>query len=127
MRATKRKSAPIDDDDRLTPEQERDLEYSITQGDAGLTYGPFGAKGLSMQTFFKGTRRIRSVTIQVPTVLLTYLRKDAKRFNLTVEELIALIVETHQYKDQDRQLILLAIEAALPQRSANRSRRRGGR
>jgi hypothetical protein len=108
----KRKSQPIDGNDRLTPDQERDLAFSIVQGDAGLTYGPFGKKGLSLQTFLKRSKRTRSVRVQIPSVLFTYLKQEAERFGMTVEELMVTILETHQFKDRDRQMIMLAVDRA---------------
>ena len=74
MSIMKRKSAPIDDD-RLTPEQEQGLAYGIAQGDAGLSYGPFGKTDLSMQTFMKLTKRTRGVNIRIPAVLFNYCKR----------------------------------------------------
>jgi hypothetical protein len=108
----KRKSQPIDDDDRLTPDEERGLTYSIAQGDAGLTYGPFGKSGLSLQAFLQRSKRTRHLSIRVPTVLFTYLKQETKRFGMTVEELMVTVLETHQFKDRDRQMIMLAVDHA---------------
>jgi hypothetical protein len=114
----KQRLRPLDDDDRLTPEEERGLAFGIAQGEAGLTYGPFEKGGLSMETFFKRSRRSCGVNIRIPTVLFDYLKHEAKRFGMTAEDLIATIVNTHQFKDQDRQLIMLAVERAPPKRPA---------
>jgi hypothetical protein len=54
-----------------------------------------------METFLKRSKRTRRVNIQIPGVLFDYLKREAKRFGMTAEELIATIVETHQFKDQD--------------------------
>src|SRR5258708_36832286 len=108
----KRKSQPIDDDDRLTPDQERGLAYSIAQGDAGLMYGPFEKKGLSLQTFLKRSKRTRRVSVRIPAVLFAYLKQEAKRFGMTPEELMVTILETHKFKDRDHQMIMLAVERA---------------
>jgi hypothetical protein len=120
--AMKRKSQPIDDDDRLTPDQERGLAYGIAQGDAGLTYGPFETKGLSLQTFLNRSKRTRRASIRIPAVLFTYLKQEAKRFGMTGEELMVAILETHQFKNQDRQLILLTLDRAFTKRPGARSR-----
>lgn len=108
----KRKSQPTDDVERLTPDQERKLAYGVAQGDAGLTYGPFGGKGLSLETFLKRSKRTRRVSIRVPAVLLSYLNQEAKRFGLTPEELMVVILETHQFKDRDQKMIMLAVDRA---------------
>ena len=104
---------PTDDDDRLTPKEERSLAFGIAQGDAGLTYGPFQKGGLSLQAFMKVSRPTRRVSIRIPAVLYEYLQTEAKRFGMRPGELMSTIVETHQFKDRDRQLILLAVEAAV--------------
>src|SRR5580704_19422968 len=112
----KRRFQPIDEDGRLTPDEERGLAQSIAQGDAGLTYGPFEKKSLSLQTFLKRSKRTRRASIRIPAVLFTYLKQEAKRLGLTPEELMVAILETHQFKNQDRQLILLAIDRASTKR-----------
>src|SRR5437762_12292185 len=117
----RRKFQPINDDDRLTPDQERGLEHGIAQGDAGLTYGPFEKRGLSLQTFLKRSKRTRRASIRVPAVLFTYLEQEAKRFGMTAEELMVAILETHHFKNQDRQLILLALDRASTKRAGAKS------
>jgi hypothetical protein len=119
----KRKSQPIDGDDRLTPDEERGLAYGIAQSDAGLTYGPFAKSGLSLQAFLKRSKRTRHVSIRVPMVLFTYVKQEAKRFGMTVEELMVTILETHQFKDRDRQMIMLAVDRASRGHTAARRRR----
>src|SRR5437016_6012062 len=113
----KRKSQPIDDE-RLTPEQERGLAFSIAQGDAGLTYGPFDLKALSFKRFLKRSKRTRRVSFRIPEILFDYLAAEAKRFGMTTGELMRTILETHQFKDHDRQLILLAIDAVAQRKTA---------
>jgi len=61
------------------------------------------------------------LSISIPEILSKHLKKEAKRFDMGPEELIATILQTHQFKDEDRQLILLAIEVA---RSTKKKRRR---
>jgi hypothetical protein len=116
----KRKSQPIDDNDRLTPDQERGLAYSIAQGNAGLTYGPFEKGGISLQTFLTRTEQLRRVAIEIPAVLFDQLKRDGKRFGMTPEELMVTILKTHQFKDRDRQMIMLAVDRASRDRAAKR-------
>ena len=118
----KRKIQPIDDDDRLTPDEERGLAYGIAQGDAGLTYGPFEENGLSLRTFLKRSKRTHRANIRIPSVLFTYLKQEAKRFGMTAEELMVAILETHQFKNQDRQLILSALDRTSTKRTNAKSR-----
>ena len=105
----KKRSSPIDDDDRLSPEEERGLRYSMAQGDAGLTYGPFGKGWRSFEAFLKLTRQKRGVSLRLPAVLVDYLTTEAKRFGMTAPELMAVILQTHQFKNQDSQLIIMAV------------------
>jgi hypothetical protein len=103
-------STPIDDD-RLTPEEERSLAFAVAQGKAGLSYGPFEKGRLSLRAFMKARERTRRVSIRVPAILHEYLQTEANRFGMTSGDLIATILQIHKFKDQDRQLILLAIGA----------------
>lgn len=105
----KPKQSHIDDDDRLTPEEERGIAFGIAQGEAGLTYGPFGKGDISLSRFLKRQEATHRVNLRIPTVLFDYLTREAKRFGMTVSELMTTIIETHQFKDQDRQLILMAV------------------
>jgi hypothetical protein len=107
-----RKSSPPIDDDRLTPEEERSLAFGVAQGNAGLTYGPFEKRGLSLRAFMKARERTRRVSIQVPAILYEYFQTEANRFGMRSGEFMATILQIHKFKDQDRQLILLAIDAA---------------
>ncbi len=66
-----------------------------------------------MQVFMKVSRPTRRVSIRIPVVLYEYLQTEAKRFGMRPGELMSTIVQTHQFKDRDRQLILLAVEAAV--------------
>jgi hypothetical protein len=114
--------APIDDD-RLTPENERSLAFGVAQGKAGLTYGPFEKGGLSWRAFMKARERTQRVSVRIPAVLLEYLQTEAKRFGLKPGELMSCILETHQFKDQDRQLILLAVDpSASNKRKSSKSK-----
>jgi hypothetical protein len=113
-------SAPINDD-RLTPEEERQIGFGIAQGEAGLTYGPFEKGGLSMPAFMKACERKRRVSIRIPDVLYEYLQAEAERLGMRPGELMTTILETHQFKDRDRQAILLAVDAA---RTTRRKRSR---
>ena len=99
------------------------MAHSIAQGDAGLMYGPFEKKSLSLQTFLKRSKRTRRASIRIPAVLFTYLKQEAKRFGMTAEELMVAILETHKFKDRDHQMIMLAVERApLGRAAAVRSR-----
>jgi len=121
-------STPIDDDDRLTPKEERRLGCSIAQSKSGLNYGPFESGGLSLRAFMKACKRTRRVSIRIPAILYEYLQAEGKRFDMRPGELMATILQIHQFKDRDRQLILLAVEAAASRKStesrAARPRRR---
>lgn len=41
-----------------------------------------------------------------------YLQTEAKRFDMGPGEFMATILQIHQFKDRDRQLILLAVDVA---------------
>ena len=111
-RAKVQRTAPHKDEDDLTPAERRDLARSIKIGqaqlDAGLSYGPFDA-AKSILPLIKAGRRTRPLTLQVPSVLLTYLDREAKRLGMTLEELVVTILKTHRFADRDAQLITLAI------------------
>lgn len=106
----KRKSSTPIDDDRLTPEQETALAFSIVQSKAGLTYGPFEKGGLSLRAFTKVHEGSRRVSIRIPAILHEYLQTEAKRFGMRPGELMSCTLQIHQFKDRDRQLILLAVD-----------------
>ena len=114
-----RKSSTPTDDDRLTPEDERSLAFSVAQTKAGLTYGPFEKGGLSLRAFMKARERTRRVSIRIPAVLLEYLQTEAKRLGMRPGELMACILQIHQFKDRDRQLILLAVDPAASTKRKN--------
>jgi hypothetical protein len=125
MHAMKRKPQPIDDDDRLTPDEERGLARGIAQSKAGLTYGPFEKGGISLQTFLKRNEQLRPVAIEIPTVLFDHLKREGKRFGMTPEELMVTILKTHQFKNRDRQMIMLAVDRAARRHPvAKRSRKK---
>jgi hypothetical protein len=107
-----RKSVTPLDDDRLTPEDERSLAFGIAQGNAGLTFGPFEKGGLSLRAFIKARERTRRVSIKVPTILYDYFQTEANRFGMTSGDFMSTILQIHKFKDQDHQLILLAVDAA---------------
>jgi hypothetical protein len=65
-----------------------------------------------MQTFMKARERSRRVSIRILQVLFDYFQVEAKRFDMKTGELMAAILEVHQFKDPDRQSILLAVDAA---------------
>jgi hypothetical protein len=77
----------------------------------------------------KASERTRRVSIRIPSVLYDYLQTEAKRFNLRPGELITTILQVHQFKDRDRQLILLAVDAAVSKqtRGAATQRRKSQR
>jgi hypothetical protein len=114
-----RKSSTPIDDDRLTPEDERSLAFGVSQGKAGLTYGPFEKGGLSLRAFIKARERTRRVSIRIPAALLEYLQTEAKRFGMRPGELMSCILQIHQFKDRDRQLILLAVDPAASTKRKN--------
>ena len=116
-------STPIDDE-HLTPEEERQLAFSVAQGRAGLTYGPFASGALSLQAFMKARKRMLRVSIRIPAILYKYLQTEAKRFDMGPGKLMATILQIHQFNDRDRQLILLAVDAAV---STKGKRSRGTR
>jgi hypothetical protein len=107
-----RKSSTPIGDDRLTPDDERSLAFGVAQGKAGLTYGPFEKGGMSLRAFIKAREQKRRVSIRIPVILLEYLQTEAKRFGMRPEELMSCILQIHQFKDRDRQLILLAVDPA---------------
>ena len=107
----RRSSTPIDDH-QLTPEEEKSLAFSIVQSKAGLTYGPFEKGGLSLREFMKVHEGTRRVSIRIPAILHEYLQTEAKRFGMSPAELMSCILQIHQFKDRDRQLILLAVDRA---------------
>ncbi len=119
----KRKSSTPIDDDRLTPEEEKALAFSIVQSKAGLNYGPFEKDGPSLRAFLQRCQRTRRVNIRVPAILYEYLQTEAKRFGMRPGELMACILQIHQFKDRDRQLILLAVDhAASTKRKISKSK-----
>ena|ERR1039457_3587453 len=120
----RKRAKPINDDDRLTPEEERHVRFGTAQCEAGLSYGPFEKGGLSLGTFMKACKQTRRVSIQIPTILYEYLDTEAKRFGMRPGALMASILQTHHFKDRDRQLILLAVDAA---ESTKRKRSRAPR
>lgn len=127
----KLKSKTIDADDRLTPEEERGLAHGIAQCNAGLTYGPFQKGATPLQIFLKRNKQLQRVHIEIPKILIDHLKKESTRFGMTVDELMVCILETHQLKDRDRQMIMLAADRAsdaihrkTPQPSPKRSGKR---
>ncbi len=114
----KNSTKPIpEEDDEFTPEQRRKLYAMLYTSDAqlkaGLSYGPYESNDLFEAVLKK--RRGRRVTLQIPVILLDYLEKEAKRFGMTLRELIVTILETHRFADREEQLITLAIaESAGP-------------
>jgi hypothetical protein len=110
MKGANRRRASSDDDERLTPEEERSIGYGVAEAKAGLTYGPFGKGDISLGMFLKRQKATRRVSLPIPVILYNYLEKETKRFGMTATELMATIIETHRFKDQDRQLILMAMD-----------------
>jgi hypothetical protein len=99
----RRASPPIrttDDDDDVTLEERRAVAFGAVQAKAGLTYGPFEKGGLSLSAFLKRHDRTRRVSIRIPEVLLKHRQHEAWRFGMRAGELMRIILETHQFKDQ---------------------------
>lgn len=111
--APKSKRAKTAAADELTPEQRREINASIAIGEAqakaGLTYGPFDAIDDMARLLSKAHETKKRISIEIPRVLIEYLEREAKRLGLTAAELIVTILETHQFADRDRQLIIMAI------------------
>lgn len=105
-----------DDDERLTPAEKRRLDFSIAQGKAGLTYGPFDDVGRSLNLLTKASKHTHRATIQIPAALFDYLKTEAKRLGMGVGELMATILETHRFADSDQQLIMRAVAHREPQK-----------